>query len=232
LVLNHTAHSPPSALFQWLLFLDDDVVVDSRLLLEYGAAIRAKPHARGFVGMSRLPSDGRVWTDAIHCTATFFWHVAEWAAGNGTTVPWGVTANLVLLWDPALTFDTRFSRTGGGEVGEEGTCTSAHTSTQSHTRSCTHTHAHTCTRTDTHACPPCSGTCPSRFDLCKRAPPLCLHPPTHANPAQDVDVCIQAGGSLEPVPSALVEHPWRPTMLSMWVRLYQWAVGDGFLVDK
>ncbi|KAG1675490.1 hypothetical protein FOA52_001789 [Chlamydomonas sp. UWO 241] len=39
----------------------------------------------------------------------------------------------------------------------------------------------------------------------------------------DIDICILAGARLEPVPSAIVEHPWRPTMLSMYSGFMFWA---------
>eukprot|EP00899_Mesostigma_viride_P025976 jgi/Mesvir1/6563/Mv16821-RA.1 len=148
---------------EWVLFLDDDVFPHRNLLSAYYEQIQASGHeADGFVGLTRLPRDGRVWTEALHATTTFFWRIAEYAEANQTRAPWGVTANLMLRWSPALRFDERFPKSGGGE---------------------------------------------------------------------DIDICIQAGNLL-PAASAVVDHPWRPSMASMLKRLFEWALGDGLLNTK
>lgn len=99
----------------YVLFLDDDVAPNDDIITEYAKAIRSYPMAHGFVGMSRLPSDGRLWTDGVHVSTTFFWHISEWASLHKRTVPWGVTANLLLKWNPSMAFDEDFPRSGGGE---------------------------------------------------------------------------------------------------------------------
>eukprot|EP01062_Namystynia_karyoxenos_P051238 TRINITY_DN40140_c0_g1_i2.p1 TRINITY_DN40140_c0_g1~~TRINITY_DN40140_c0_g1_i2.p1 ORF type:complete len:391 (+),score=112.26 TRINITY_DN40140_c0_g1_i2:878-2050(+) len=148
---------------EWVLFLDDDVQPDPGLLVAYGAAIRqhAKEGACGFIGLSRLPLDGRLWTDAIH------WHIAEKLSPDLDDVPWGVTANLVVRWTPALYFDDSFPKTGGGE---------------------------------------------------------------------DIDFCIRVRRRLEgrfvAVPDAQVCHPWRQSAFQMYVRMAEWAAGDGMLNSK
>ena len=97
----------------WVLFLDDDVIPDRRILVEYCKAIRENPDARGFVGLSEMPRDGRLWTDAIHISCLFFWQIAG-SSWKGP-VSWGVTANLLVKWDAHARFDPRFPKTGGGE---------------------------------------------------------------------------------------------------------------------
>ena len=96
----------------WVLFLDDDVIPDRRILVEYCKAIRKNPGARGFVGLSEMPHDGRLWTDAIHVSTLYFWHIAR---STKDPVAWGVTANLLVKWDADARFDARFPKTGGGE---------------------------------------------------------------------------------------------------------------------
>lgn len=145
----------------YAIFLDDDVVPDERLLLEYCRAARREPARRGFVGLSAMPHDGRLWTDAIHVSTLYFWYVARHARGE--PVAWGVTANLMVKWDPSTRFDPRFPKTGGGE---------------------------------------------------------------------DIDLCLQLGGTLAPVPDAKIVHPWRDGPLRMFRRLFEWAIGDGMLIPK
>tara|TARA_B100001094_G_scaffold268965_1_gene272916 strand:- start:5574 stop:7298 length:1725 start_codon:yes stop_codon:yes gene_type:complete len=148
---------------EYCLFIDDDVNVDNNIIQEYVNAIKQNPEANGFVGLSRLPYDGRNWTNAIHTTCTFFWHISEWAYKYNKKVPWGVTANLMIKWKPGLYFDTDYPKTGGGE---------------------------------------------------------------------DIDLCIQIGQQLIPVPTAKITHPWRPTRFNMWKRMFEWAYGDGILNIK
>ena len=98
--------------YDWILFLDDDVVPSSDIIVEYHRAILKNPESRGFVGLSEIPRDGRLWTDAIHVSTLYFWHIAR---HTDQPVAWGVTANLLIKWDPTLQFDSRFPKTGGGE---------------------------------------------------------------------------------------------------------------------
>lgn len=100
---------------EYMLFLDDDVIPDKEIVNAYVKTIREHPKANGFVGMSRLPYDDRLWTDAIHLNSTFFWHISEFAKEHDLSVPWGVTANLMIKWAPTYEFDIHFPKTGGGE---------------------------------------------------------------------------------------------------------------------
>lgn len=99
----------------YILFLDDDVVVDRNLLIAYADAIKYHSDAKVFVGMSALPRDGRYWTDGMHASTTFFWHISQWASEQETCAPWGVTANLLVKWQPGMCFDVDFPKSGGGE---------------------------------------------------------------------------------------------------------------------
>lgn len=48
---------------------------------------------------------------------------------------------------------------------------------------------------------------------------------------EDIDLCIQAGHHLVPAPLAKVRHPWRASRRLMWIRIFQWAISDGRLVQ-
>eukprot|EP00172_Hildenbrandia_rubra_P004261 Plantae.Rhodophyta-Hildenbrandia_rubra.ctg8245.p1 GENE.Plantae.Rhodophyta-Hildenbrandia_rubra.ctg8245~~Plantae.Rhodophyta-Hildenbrandia_rubra.ctg8245.p1 ORF type:complete len:754 (-),score=78.80 Plantae.Rhodophyta-Hildenbrandia_rubra.ctg8245:3095-5356(-) len=104
----------------WLLFLDNDIVPDGKLLSSYVAHIRQaeklSTRVRGFVGTSVLSTDGTLRTTAFHMAQlSFVWHIARWAELNKRSCPWGVTANLLFRWSPDLRFDVDFPRAGGGE---------------------------------------------------------------------------------------------------------------------
>ncbi|KAJ7459891.1 NAD-dependent epimerase/dehydratase [Mycena latifolia] len=101
---------------QWVLFLDDDVVVAPDLLFEAETIIRAHPEAAGFVGLSWFPSADTVFTAAIHISGvTWFWNIAQKI--ESSDLPWGVTANLIARRDlkDGVKFDLSFPKTGGGE---------------------------------------------------------------------------------------------------------------------
>ena len=96
-----------------ILFLDDDVDVESDLLVNYVDRIQQHPEAAGFVGLSSLPYSPLLGPAAVHFAQTsYFWH----AATNFTaSVPWGVTANICFRFVPGIEFDVDFPKTGGGE---------------------------------------------------------------------------------------------------------------------
>ncbi|KAJ7672738.1 NAD-dependent epimerase/dehydratase [Mycena rosella] len=101
---------------KWVLFLDDDVMVDPDLLFEAENAIRAHPEAAGFVGHSWFPPADTIFTAAIHLSGmTWFWNVAQKI--DSSDLPWGVTANLIARRDlnDGVKFDLSFPKTGGGE---------------------------------------------------------------------------------------------------------------------
>lgn len=106
---------------QWVLFIDDDVTPSPSTLEEYAAAIKALgTQACGFVGPTRFPPPTNLLCAAVHAShLTYFWGLpanSPMTAGEGhPSVPWGVTANLVLRRTRGLRFDPVFPRTGGGE---------------------------------------------------------------------------------------------------------------------
>ena len=99
-------------LSEYALFLDDDVEPDDNIIVAYTNAIKQHPDSLGFVGLSKMPIDGRLWTDSIHVSSLYFWHIAEHCT---EPVSWGVTANLLVKWTSSVSFDRRFPKTGGGE---------------------------------------------------------------------------------------------------------------------
>mmetsp|Transcript_5515 Transcript_5515/g.16851 ORF Transcript_5515/g.16851 Transcript_5515/m.16851 type:complete len:1085 (-) Transcript_5515:135-3389(-) len=101
----------------WVVFLDDDVLVDPQILRAYVRAIAAAPHRCGFVGLAEFPPPaGQLLPTAVHLAeVTFFWSVARWGT-QLRELPWGVTANLcVRRIRDGVEFDTRYPLTGGGE---------------------------------------------------------------------------------------------------------------------
>ncbi|KAJ7107297.1 NAD-dependent epimerase/dehydratase [Mycena crocata] len=100
---------------QWVLFLDDDVIVAPDLLVEAEIVIRSHPQAAGFVGLSWFPSADTIFTTAVHLSGvTWFWNVAQKI--DSSDLPWGVTANLIARrdLDDGVKFDLDFPKTGGG----------------------------------------------------------------------------------------------------------------------
>lgn len=102
---------------EWVHFLDDDIVPDSRLLFEAEAIIREHPDAAGFVGNTQFPVATGVFTTAVHiASVTWFWDIATKMPALGTDLPWGVTANLIVRRrNDGVQFDLSFPKTGGGE---------------------------------------------------------------------------------------------------------------------
>jgi GT2 family glycosyltransferase len=98
----------------WVLHLDDDVLVENDLLLQYAEAILKKPGATGFIGLVNLPPSINAFTDALTISGPV--HHFKKALYSATS-PWGVTANILV--NRAKTGDILISETfpkaGGGE---------------------------------------------------------------------------------------------------------------------
>jgi len=111
-----------------VLFLDDDVIPDAGLLHAYADALAASaadappsaarggapPPRRAFAGLVRFPPATTAFAAALVVTRLVYFFGA---AADSPTVPWGVTANLLL---PAAAlgedpFDTDAPAGGGGE---------------------------------------------------------------------------------------------------------------------
>jgi len=98
----------------WVLFLDDDVEVNQTCLDAYArAAATQGARFSGFVGTTTLPPVSHMLYEATRLSdITFFYDLPGWM---GETVPWGVTANIMVRRMELLKFDTVFAKTGGGE---------------------------------------------------------------------------------------------------------------------
>lgn len=99
----------------YVLFLDDDVVPDPRILLEAEKVIRQYPKSCGFVGHTKFPdpTSSVVSSAVVLSGVTSFWGVTKHLSED---LPWGVTANLLVRRsNDNISFDPKFPKTGGGE---------------------------------------------------------------------------------------------------------------------
>lgn len=77
----------------WILFLDDDIVPSSDLLLVYAAAIKATPDSLGFVGVTEFPTPFNRVTEALKLNgAVGFFAMSR----SKKEQAWAPTANLML----------------------------------------------------------------------------------------------------------------------------------------
>jgi glycosyltransferase involved in cell wall biosynthesis len=99
----------------WVLFLDDDVLPDGRILEAYIGAIQRYPDAKVFVGQAELPVAFNAWTRMLRtCNIMFFYGIAN----HMTDPPWGVTANMMVRGsrhNSTIQFKDFYLKTGGGE---------------------------------------------------------------------------------------------------------------------
>ncbi|MFX1706238.1 glycosyltransferase [Chitinophaga sp. CC14] len=98
----------------WILFLDDDIVADSDLLLQYVKATKEKATAIGFIGLTDFPAPVNAFTRALDAAGlTSIFTIAK----RKEQFMWGVTANIMFkrsaLQD--LRFSPLLSAIGGGE---------------------------------------------------------------------------------------------------------------------
>lgn len=99
---------------EYVLFLDDDVIPDSRLLKSYKRAIDENSAAIGFVGITKFPHPVNSSTNGVVASDILtFWDIAK----TRPRVAWGVTANLLVKRDAVshTRFLTFFPKGGGGE---------------------------------------------------------------------------------------------------------------------
>lgn len=100
----------------WVLYLDDDTVIDENLVIEYYNKIKENDNVAGYVGFSELTYNHSIATNGVHfAQSSFFWHIAKFCDENNIPVSWGVTANIIFKWIPGVEFDLDFPKTGGGE---------------------------------------------------------------------------------------------------------------------
>ena len=80
---------------EWVLFLDDDVVLTPECLRAYVDRIAdGDDRYAGFIGTTKLPETQNILHEATRMSdITFFFDLPPWM---GDRVPWGVTANLMI----------------------------------------------------------------------------------------------------------------------------------------
>lgn len=99
---------------EWILFLDDDIIVADDLLDVYTNAIKKSPNATGFIGLTKFPEPVSSFTKAI------------WASGSmdifsialrKKDFAWGATVNSMVRRSAIGTvrFSEFYPKAGGGE---------------------------------------------------------------------------------------------------------------------
>ncbi|KAG5191348.1 nucleotide-diphospho-sugar transferase [Tribonema minus] len=100
---------------EWVLFLDDDVIVLPDIIMKYSGAIATDgDHALGFVGHTGFPPSSSLHMRAVQLSdLTFMFGISEVLSNP----KWGVTANIVLRRTlPTVLFrEECWAKSGGGE---------------------------------------------------------------------------------------------------------------------
>lgn len=99
---------------EWILFLDDDITIEKKLLQKYIDIIRQKPQEIGFFGIVNLPPPMTNFSEALLISGNF--NIFQ-AAKERSNFIWGATANVVLNRHAIgeLRFSDDFPKAGGGE---------------------------------------------------------------------------------------------------------------------
>ena len=99
----------------WVLFIDDDVLVDDHLLDAYVGSIMRYPQAKVMVGYTEIPSPINLWTKVLKVSNIMhFYGIAQ----HRKHPPWGVTANMMVRGsrhNHTIQFKHIYPKTGGGE---------------------------------------------------------------------------------------------------------------------
>lgn len=99
---------------EWVLFWDDDIIPNNKILFEYAFAVERKDYADGFVGPTNTPAPCNTFTSGILASDILtFWHLPR----GYDQLSWGITANLLIRRDVVsdLRFLPIFPKNGGGE---------------------------------------------------------------------------------------------------------------------
>lgn len=107
-------HGLKESAAEWVLFLDDDVIPQKDLILQYAEAIaKLGDSAHGFIGLTQIPEPTKLHTQAVVLSdVTYMYSIASVLPNP----KWGVTANLVMRRTPGISFrEDVFPKTGGGE---------------------------------------------------------------------------------------------------------------------
>ena len=98
----------------WVLFLDDDILVPDNLLQTYAHAALQQPDEAGFIGLINFPPAQTAFTKAIQVSGSMD---IFGIAAKKASFAWGATANIMVK--RSVIGDTRFStaypKSGGGE---------------------------------------------------------------------------------------------------------------------
>lgn len=99
---------------EWILFLDDDLLIPDDLLNIYAGAIRAFPDEIGFIGLVQLPEPATDFSRAIAISGSM--DIFSIAARRPSFV-WGATANFMLRRSAIQgnRFSMLYPKSGGGE---------------------------------------------------------------------------------------------------------------------
>ncbi|SEK35806.1 glycosyltransferase family 2 protein [Parapedobacter koreensis] len=99
---------------EWILFLDDDIKADERLLHNYVHAITKWPDEIGFIGLVKLPPPPTAFARALIINGSMMiFGIAE----EAESFAWGATANTMVKREAvgAIRFSTDYPKSGGGE---------------------------------------------------------------------------------------------------------------------
>lgn len=99
---------------EWILFLDDDVVVPDNLLEIYAEAALRYPEEIGFIGLVHLPPPHTAFTRALTISGSL--DIFSIAAKK-PSFAWGATANMMIRRSAMgnVSFTGKIPKTGGGE---------------------------------------------------------------------------------------------------------------------
>lgn len=98
----------------WILFLDDDVMVPDDLLETYAQAAVQHADEIGFIGLVNLPKPTTAFTKALTVSGSLdIFSIA----GKKASFAWGATANMMIKRSAAgnIQFTGKIPKTGGGE---------------------------------------------------------------------------------------------------------------------
>jgi glycosyltransferase involved in cell wall biosynthesis len=98
----------------WILMLDDDIVVPDNLLFTYAAAAARYPDETGFLGLINMPPPPNHFARALQINGnTNIFSIAA----NQPSFTWGATANVMVRRSAvgSVRFSENYPRAGGGE---------------------------------------------------------------------------------------------------------------------
>ena len=98
----------------WILFLDDDIVVQKDLLAIYVNAIQQSPDEIGFIGLINFPGPNTDFTRAVKVSGSMdIFSIAK----RKKAFAWGATANILVKRNAiaGIQFSSMYPKSGGGE---------------------------------------------------------------------------------------------------------------------